>query len=85
MIKPEYDFSPMREFMETQAGPEELAGYLDTLEEKLVNYMLTDEHAGLPVGNETEWYYLRQLRKIMEKMAIAHRAEERFKETLRNK
>lgn len=80
-----YDFTDLQEFMETQAGPDDLAGFLDTVEEKLVSYLLTDPHAGLPVGNENEWYHLRQLRKIMERMAMVQRAEARLEENRRTK
>jgi hypothetical protein len=79
MTKPEYDFTPLAEFMEREAGAEELAVSLDTVEEKLLSYLLNDAHAGSPVGKETEWYHLRQLRKIMERLAIAERAAARHR------
>jgi hypothetical protein len=80
MDKKEYDFTPLAEFMDREAGPEELAGFLDTVEEKLVSYLLNDPHAGIPVGTENEWYHLRQLRKIMEQMAFNERATARHLE-----
>lgn len=79
MLKRQYDFQPLVEFMEQEAGPEELAGFLDTVEEKLVSYLLNDPSASGPIGTENEWYHLRQLRKIMEKMAISERAEARHR------
>lgn len=75
----EYDFTPLAEFMHREAGPADLAEYLDTVEEKLVSYLLNDPGAGSPVGTENEWYHLRQLRKIMEKMAMVERAAERHR------
>lgn len=64
-----YDLSPISKIVEEQASPEDMARYLDTVEEKLLSYILTDEHAGGPVGIESEWYYLRQLRKAFEQIS----------------
>ena len=63
-----HNLSPMEDFFRDHADPKRMAELLDQVEERYLTYNLNDQGNGFNPELEPQWYYLRQLRKTMERI-----------------